>query len=151
MKNNNTSQQSTSSQHNLYIDLDPEADLSSDESFQQNVSSHSRKNATTTSKPPPITVKGKMYGQIIDYLKKVKDMFTLKLNPDGIQISPVNTNAPKGIKKILAENHLKYFTHPLREEQLSKFVLHGFYDTPEIHLGGFLMQLQLNPVKIKKK
>lgn len=148
-KNKNSShqpQRSTLSQHNQYMDLDPEVDLSSDE-----VEETPKQKAPQ--KPPPITVVGQDFQKLKFLLFNVNiDLYTLKISKFGIQIFPIHSDAFSTIRRLLIKKEIQHFTHTLKEEQLSKFVLHGFYDgtNSELKLGGFLRELQLGPVKIKK-
>lgn len=148
-KNNNdnvsiVSNPSTSSQRNQFMDLDSEVDLSSEE--QHPVSKKSK----TSPKPPPMTVQGLDHHHVTDLLKNFKNAHTLKLTPVGIQVFPLNSVAFKQIKHLFDIKGTQYYTHALREDQLSKFVLHGYINVSEITLMSQLKELNLDPVKIKK-
>lgn len=149
--NQQPSTSSSQSHHNQFMDLDPEVDLSSDDqSLHALPTTVKKKTPIHSQKPPPITVEGLDYFHVSNLLINLKNDHVLKLTSFGIQIFPSHTDAFNKIKVILNSNHARYYTHALREEQLSKFVLHGYINVPESTLMNQLKELQLNPFKIKK-
>jgi hypothetical protein len=143
-KNTKTSA-STSSQRNQYMDLDPEVDLSSDEQEQHPVREKS------PPKPPPITIQGLDYHRVSEILtERYKAGYTLKLTASGVQVFPINNAVFSEMKNLLNFRKIKFFTHALREEQMSKFVLHGYINVPETTLSSQLKELKIEPAKVKK-
>jgi hypothetical protein len=51
---------------------------------------------------------------------------------------------------LIANNCEKFFTHQLREEQLTKIVLHGMYDMELSDLKELLNEVGIKPTEIKK-
>lgn len=136
---------STSSQHNQFMDLDPEIDLSSEE--QDTAITIKPKSPP---KPPPLTIQGLDHHHVIDLLKNFKNCYTLKLTSSGVQVFPINDIAFKQMKHLFDVQATHYYTHALREEQLSKFVLHGYINVDESVLISQLKELNLEPAKVKK-
>lgn len=140
---------SSTSQHNPYMDLDPDEDLSDTQSNYSEYSSTNKK--SLSQKPPPLTMMNKYScAQMISLLKDYKNEYSIKLSPVGVQIFPQNTESFKKIKNYLLREHHQFFTHDLREEQLSKFVLHGYIETSESTLMSQLNDLELEPEKLHK-
>jgi hypothetical protein len=127
------------------MDLDSDVDLSSDEQLQHSVREKS------PPKPPPLTIQGLDYRRVLEILKgDLEKCFTLKLTSSGVQVFPINDIAFQQMKIIFQNKGLKFFTHARREEQLSKFVLHGYINVPETTLISQLKELELDPANVKK-
>lgn len=154
-KNKNNNQNTTqhfgnpsTSQQNPYMDLDPDEDLSDTQSIYSTRASPNKK--SLSQKPPPLTMTRYSYAQVTNILKNFQDEYSLKLSPVGVQIFPGNTESFKKIKNHLFKENHQFFTHDLREEQLSKFVLHGYIETSEATLMSQLEDLELEPEKVNK-
>jgi hypothetical protein len=133
------------SQHNQFMDLDSEVDLSSDEQQQQ----HPVREKSPP-KPPPFTIQGLDYHHVMDLLKRFKNCYTLKLTSSGVQVFPINKDTFQKMKQHFDNQGTQYFTHALREEQMSKFVLHGYINVEETTLMDQLKAIKLEPARVKK-
>jgi hypothetical protein len=82
-KNQNATQNfgnPSTSQHNPYMDLDPDEDLSDTQSNYSAFTSSNKKSALSQ-KPPPLTMTRYSYAQVTNILKEFKDEYSLKLSP----------------------------------------------------------------------
>jgi hypothetical protein len=165
-KNKNASQTPlplASSQQNMYSDLESDMDLNDDNQSTMSSSTTSRRKLIASrkqksdqiisNKPPPITIVGLDYASILVQLKTVKEIknnYELKLAPNGIAVYTLSTDDYKKVKQHLQWQRIKFFTHALREEQMSKFVLHGFYNTDEADVMENITTTGITPVKVKK-
>lgn len=150
--------------NNQFSSLQPDVDLSDDDSqsMYSGISSVSKRSKPNTNKqnknflapsPPPLTIVGQDYNAVNRILTNVKTFdndFAIKLAPIGIKVFPSTTENFKKLKSHLQSTDVKFFTHSLKEEQTSKFVLHGLNDMPESDLLSLLKELSLEPLKVKK-
>jgi hypothetical protein len=136
---------STPSQRNQFMDLDSDVDLSSSEEQQP-----LREKSKSPPKPPPLTIQGLDYHRVNKLLnERFKNGYTLKLTASGVQVFPINNAVFSEMKHLLNFQKIKFFTHALREEQMAKFVLHGYINVPETTLLSQLKGLKLEPAKVK--
>lgn len=122
--------------------LDSNEELSDDTSFH----------STFSYKPPPINIVGLNYYQVQHFtnsLKLFEGQFQLKLTPSGVKVFPASIDAFKALKFRLQNFCVEFFTHQLREEQTTKFVLHGLYEMTEIDLLNLLQEQNIQPIKVK--
>jgi hypothetical protein len=144
IKHSKPSSSSKSSQRNQFMELDSDVDLSSDEQQQHPVREKS------PPKPPPITIQGLEYRRCLDLLKNFDKCYTLKLTSSGVQVFPINDIAFQQMIIVFKNKDIKFFTHALREEQLLKFVLHGYVNVEERTLMTQLKEVKLEPERVKK-
>lgn len=162
----NTQQPSTSTAHfdNQFSNLEHDVDLSDEDSMSMfsGISSISKRSKPNTKKqpknslspaPPPLTIIGQDYSAVTRIIGNVKifdNDFSIKLSPFGIKVFPATTENFKKLKTHLISTSVKFFTHSLREEQTSKFVLHGLNDMPENDILTLLKEESIEPIKVKK-
>lgn len=159
----NTNQPSTSTggfTNNTYDQLDPDEDISDDDasvySAFSNISKRHKPNKakiTNTIKPPPINIVGldiKNVKHILGNIKTFENDFITQLSPQGIKVFPTSLDAYRALKFHLQTSKIKFFTHALREDQTTKFVLHGMYSMPEDELMSHLKDVEISPIKIKR-
>jgi hypothetical protein len=147
---------------NQFNRLNPDDDMSDNDSLQSQASkrrkisksSHHPANTqpqNSVHKPPPITVHYKTFSHVSDAMKKFNNEdYSIKLTSQGIKIFTTTTAVFKSVKNHLQSASMEIHTHALREEQLSKFVLHGYYNSPDETLMWHLKQAKLNPIKVKQ-
>lgn len=157
-------QQQPSTSSNQFSSLNPDVDLSDDDdrSMYSGISASSKRSKPSNNKkqknplspsPPPLTIIGQDYNAVCRILTNVKTFdndFAIKLAPSGIKVFPSTTENFKKLKIHLQTIRAKFFTHSLREEQTSKFVLHGLNDMLESELLTLLKEESLEPLKVKK-
>lgn len=144
---------------NRFSQLNPDQDLSDNESLishsskRRRVSTNNSDNRPKSApKPPPINVQGKTIKEIREILVTenfLPDDFQTKFIPKGIRIITKNDEIFKKVKAKLENDNQKFFTHQLRSEQTTKIVLHGFYRVSEIELQEKLNELGFSPSKVK--
>lgn len=146
---------------NAFDQLDPDEDLSDDDASIYTAFSHISKRQkqnttkipTNTIKPPPINIVGldiKNVKRILGSIKTFENDFNTQLSPQGIKVFPASIDAYKALKFHLQTSNNKFFTHALREDQTTKFVLHGMYSMPEDELMNHLKEIKISPIKIKR-
>lgn len=112
-----------------------------------------KQNSSIPLKPPPLTIVDQAFTTIklkIDTLLNFKkDLCEFRLNSMGTQIFPATTEVFTKIKKFLIDGNYFFFTHDLREEQMSKFVLHGYLPSGETDLMFYLKEQNIIPVQVK--
>jgi hypothetical protein len=121
------------------------ANAASNDSKKQKIASES--------KPPPITIKNATRGDVDEFLTEInadKSQFTLKFTNEGVKVHPKSIDAFKMLRNSLQAGNAKFFTHLLREDQMTKVVLHGLYDMEINELKALLNELDINPSDIKK-
>jgi hypothetical protein len=110
----------------------------SDESEDDDTTMIERNPAMTkvaAAKPPPINFLGKSLDQVKAILTRLQiEKYEMKLTTEGIRLFLMTTETYKKVREELKVTGVQYFTHQLREDQMSKFVLHGLpeLDTDEI-------------------
>ncbi|KAG5674277.1 hypothetical protein PVAND_004257 [Polypedilum vanderplanki] len=104
----------------------------------------------STEKFPPLIV----FGQSISKIQEVTNSIgssnvQFKLVKEGIKVF-VSTNSDfVKIQESFAKNSFHYYTHQLREEHFSKFVIHGLPKLEIDIIKQALVSAKLNPVTIK--
>jgi hypothetical protein len=114
---------------------------------------HQDQNKQRNSKPPPISIKQATRGDVMKFFDSIradKSKYTIKFVPDGVKIHPEDTNSHNLLRNELQKAKAKFFTHELRENQLTKIVLHGMYDMETSDLKLLLNELEIYPSDIKK-
>ncbi|KAG5670078.1 hypothetical protein PVAND_000363 [Polypedilum vanderplanki] len=104
----------------------------------------------STEKFPPLIVFGQSISKIQEITNSIgSSNVQLKLVKEGIKVF-VSTNSDfVKIQESFAKNSFHYYTHQLREEQLSKFVIHGLPKLETDIIKQALESAKLNPVTIK--
>lgn len=165
LSQNSSQQQNATTSKNAYGDLG-EVDLSecdSELSYTTRSSKRSKLSATNVksnaykkpniSKPPPLSIAGEAYLGVKMKIDKIlnfeKGLYDIKLIPTGVQIYPKTTEIFTKIKQHLIDRNCRFYTHDLREEQMAKFVLHGYLPTSESDLITRLKEVNITPVKVK--
>jgi hypothetical protein len=104
-------------------------------------------------KPPPITIKRASRQNVIEFMSdrkaKMND-YILKFSSEGVKIHSKDTNAFSFLRDILKDGKAKFFTHLLREDQMTKIVLHGLYNMEIDELKEHLNEADIKPADIKK-
>lgn len=162
-KNKNIATTSTSATNGISNNFAMLSDDNSDDDDDGSLSAYSmmskkpkqNKNLsnTNTIKPPPINVVGLTHAQvkcITDSIKSFDNDFTTKFTPTGIKISACNDEAYQKLKLHLITAKHQFFSFTTRDEQTSKFVLHGMYEMPENELIDLLKELKITPLSIKR-
>lgn len=164
-----TMQPSTSktSTNNVYDILDSDENISEGESMVTITSNKSKraklshntakKNSAavpnaSSHKPPPLNIVGVEYARINELLNKVRtkvDDYSISLAPFGIRVYAANTDRYNVLKNELKAAEIKFFTYQLRDEQMTKIVLHGLFRMTEDELKFHLDEAGVKPVKIK--
>lgn len=80
---------------------------------------------------------------------KHKADYTLSLAPFGIRVFSANTDSYKVLKDTLMKAQVKFYTYQLREEQMTKIVLHGLPQIPINDLKTELINQDIKPTEIK--
>jgi len=102
-------------------------------------------------KPPPIIVKGAKINVIRDIIDKNRiEGCSIKMTSDGIKVFTCDINSHKQMKGYLENNNLQYYTHMLREEQLSKFTIHGLHQVDPKELESRIEKDFKKPAHVKQ-
>lgn len=104
-----------------------------------------------TQKPPPITIPSMTSNAASSFLAGVEDghNFQIRLSRQGLKLYAPNVDSYNDAKNKLKAGDHKFYTHLLREEQTSKFVLHGYYKADVGEIVNCLKEVGLNPLKVK--
>jgi hypothetical protein len=103
-------------------------------------------------RPPPITVKKLNITQLNEKLCGVtikKENISIKLTQFGIKVYVTNTTEFKLLKSFLQDSKIEFFTHQLKEEKMSKFVLYGLPNVEIEKIQNELVLRGFNPCDIK--
>lgn len=160
-----TIMQPSTSSKNVFESLNSDEDTSDMESIvtvtskngkRRKVNKTAKKNSAavpkSSQKPPPLNIVGVEYAQVSELLDKVRtkvDDYSLSLAPFGIRVYSANTDRYNVLKNELKSAQLKFFTYQLRDEQMTKIVLHGLFHMSEQELRFHLEHEGIKPVKIK--
>lgn len=108
-------------------------------------------NPTNKLRPPPLTIPALTRLKANDFLSNVVDgnKFIIRLSNDGTKLFAPSIEAFNDAKSNLAAAGIKFYTHALRDEQTSKFVLNGFFKAEENEIIKFLNEVGVKPVKVK--
>lgn len=104
-------------------------------------------------KPPPLTIPSLPQHEVIKFLAGMStetNKYEIRHSSDGTKIFPSNNDAFNAVKTKLIANNMAFYTHLLRDEQTTKFVLHGFYATETSELKKLLNEIGIMPAKISK-
>jgi hypothetical protein len=104
-------------------------------------------------KPPPTTVKNiniTDLNEIMAGFKIPSNNISLRLTQYGIKLFVTTTEEFKTLKSFLQEKALGCYTHQLKEDKKSKFVLYGIPNFDEAVIKSELANYDLNPSDIKK-
>jgi hypothetical protein len=149
---------------NQYEQLNDDEDLSETDSMMEIISQSSKKLKFSNSKndkpaqpraapkPPPFNIKGKSFAEVQQILAATnipREKFQTKLTPQGIRVFAENDEVYQQINAKLKATETKFFTHQLRNEQTTKFVLHGLYKMTENELQEKLVEAKINPSQVK--
>ncbi|KAG5666232.1 hypothetical protein PVAND_017808 [Polypedilum vanderplanki] len=109
-----------------------------------------KQNNQISQKPPPINLFGITLQQLDNILKQLdKINYELKLTTEGIKLFAKTISVYKNIRELLKKANVQYYTHQLREEQMTKMVLHGLPDSYVITIVQALNEVNLYPVMVK--
>lgn len=152
--------------NNQFNNLNPDDDMSDDGSTNTKISIKRRRTEISNSqhpvkmqasksapKPPPINIQGISRANahhLLTSVRKKQDDYVLKLTNYGVRVFASDSLAYSALKEKLKSVGNKFFTYQPREEKLTKIVLHGLYEMPENELMGYLGDLGIKPVSIKK-
>lgn len=105
--------------------------------------------------PPPITIIGnniQNIHDIIDKLKLERKQFTYRLSFEGVKVYASTQDLHKSLCDGLIKAQIQFYSHRLRENQLSKFVLHGLNEMSETDLRVALKEAdaRIDPYAIKE-
>jgi hypothetical protein len=151
---------------NGYAQLNPDVDITDDESMNDFTSQSSKRRRVSTiptpndvqssekssPKPPPHTIKDesyKMMQNIFDTAKISRNDYQMKFITKGIRVFSTNDKVHKLIDEKLKEEKKKYFTHLSKDQQTTKIVLHGLYKMEEAELQAKLNDEGFQPSKVK--
>lgn len=120
-----------------------------------NLTTQNRPPATTkkSPSPPPITVMGSNMKTINNMLRPMnlgKDTYSIKFTRSGIKIYANDTDCHRKLQKALEDSKIKFFTHQLREDQLTKIVLHGLHEMGMDELMTELKDVGVHPAKVSQ-
>lgn len=102
--------------------------------------------------PPPITVKKLNIESLNSSLKDMsvpKESITIKLTHYGIKLFADSNQNFQILKDTLTDKDIEFFTHQLKEERLSKFVLYGLPNYSVNDVKDELIAKSLKPVEVK--
>lgn len=114
---------------------------------------HSKNVIEKSKLPPPITVKSLSLTKLYQDLRGItllKDDINIKLTQYGTKIYVKTTNQFQVLQKYLLGKNVKFFTHQLNEDKLTKFVLYGLPDYDVKHIKSELIKHEIDPFEIKK-
>lgn len=110
------------------------------------------KSSSRPTKPPPIFIKGNSRAQvdkILSTLQAERSNFLSKLIPGGVKVFASDTANHILLREHLKACQVKFQTHALREEQMTKVVLHGLHSMELSVLKDELSRLEIFPAEIK--
>ncbi|KAG5666355.1 hypothetical protein PVAND_014389 [Polypedilum vanderplanki] len=112
----------------------------------------SKQNAPNNiNKPPPINIIGASLSQINTIFNKLKlTGYEVKLTAQCTKVFNKTNDSFKIMKNALSEEKIQFFTHRLRDEQLTKVVLHELPKAEENDVKTAIENIGLQPVQIKK-
>lgn len=155
---------STTTTQNQFEPLNNDEDLSETDSLMEVQSQASKRRRISNSqndqirqpkaapKPPPINISGKSFTEVQQILASTsipRTDYQTKLTPQGVRVFASNDDVYKLIYEKLRTDEAKFYTHQLREEQTTKFVLHGLYKMSETELLEKLAEADIKPSKVK--
>lgn len=101
--------------------------------------------------PPPITITDRSLSNVQHiFCGKFPNKFNLKLTSDGIKVFANDMQIHKEIIDFLiTSTAYQYYTHRSRDEQLTKFVLHGLHKMEVNDVKASLIEQNIKPFDIK--
>jgi hypothetical protein len=107
--------------------------------------------ASAPSKFPPIVA----IGQSVTVIRAVTDSLKipnlqLKITKDGIKLFVQTADSFRQVKEALIAKSIQFYSHQLRDDQLSKFVIYGLPKIDTKDINGELASLGIKPVQIKE-
>jgi hypothetical protein len=126
--------------------------LSDDDDGQHIITKQQQSTASTAQqKPPPINVLGTSISQLDQFLKQNNVAnYEMKLTTEGIRLFTKTIDSFKHVKDQLKTKEIHFYTHQLREERMTKFVLHGLHNMAEAEVLAEINKSGVNPSLIKK-
>jgi hypothetical protein len=153
------------SSSNIYDTLSSDENISDAESFvtvtpngkkKAKLESTAKKNSApvqkSSHKPPPLNIAGVEYARVNELLTKIRtkvDDYVLSLTSFGVRVFAANTDRYNVLKNELIAAKIRFFTYQLREEQMTKIVLHGLFNMPLNELKTHLADVGVKPANIK--
>ncbi|KAG5674522.1 hypothetical protein PVAND_004484 [Polypedilum vanderplanki] len=117
---------------------------------QNGLNSHAT-SSNPQQRPPPFNIIGLNISTTDNLLKQIKVTdYEIKLTTEGIRLFTKTIDIFKLVKAHLLANKVQFYTHQLREERMTKFVLHGLPDTTEAEINQGLNTAGVFPTLIKK-
>ena len=155
---------STTPPGNRYSQLNNDEELSDNDSWMEATSQTSKKRRISNQqndqtaapkaapKPPPMNIRGKTFAQVQQSLAATnvsKENYQTKLLEKEVRVFASNDEDYKKIFEKLREENAKFYTHQTREQQTTKFVLHGLYKMTESELQKKLEEAGIKPSSVK--
>lgn len=105
-----------------------------------------------TKTPPPIVIHNGDVKSIKEKLKTFKfySNTNIKVTESGIKFFVENVEQHKELKTFCKINNFKFYSHLLREEQKTKFVIHGLHEMDLPELKSELKSLKIDACDVKK-
>ena len=156
---------STTVLKNQYATLNNDEDLSETDSLMEVASQASKRRRISKNqndqatapkaapKPPPMNIKSDSYAKVQKTLDKTnvpKDNYQAKIFNGTVRVFASNDEDYRKIFDKLKEENTKFFTHQLRKDQTTKFVLHELYVMTEAELQEKLEEAGIKPSKVTK-
>ncbi|KAG5674241.1 hypothetical protein PVAND_004221 [Polypedilum vanderplanki] len=134
--------------HNTYASLNTDDD---GQPIEKILTKGYKTSNPNTQKPPPINLIGATIQQVDNIFKHInKTDYEMKLTSEGIRLFTKTISTFKEVRELLIANELQYYTHQLRDEQMTKMVLHGLPDADIETVTTAITQAQLTPAMVKK-
>lgn len=101
--------------------------------------------------PPPLVILGQKITELKSNLLALNiNDYSIKLTSDGARVFTRNADDYKKVKVSLIEAKTSFFTHRLREEQTSKFVIYGLPKVDTNDIKTELIEAKLCPAEVKQ-
>lgn len=116
---------------------------------QRTLSDVGVKSSPRAQKPPPINIVGKTLSDVQSIMKKINLKHEIKLTKEGIRVFMTTVEDFKQTIAEIKQKNFNYYTHQLREEQLSKFVINGLPKIDTETITKCLADEGTNPISVK--
>lgn len=106
--------------------------------------------STNKMRPPPLTAPSLSRVAASNFLANLVDgkNFQIRMSNDGIKLYAPSIESFIAAKNKLVESDIKFYTHTLKDEQTSKYVLNGFYKTDINDVIAYLNEVGVKPLKV---
>ena len=106
------------------------------------------------SKPPQITVFNISINELSMRIKNIRPLSVIKvhykLTQFGIKINVNNIDEFKLIREYFILEKIHFFSHPLREEKMKKFVMYGYHESTDDEILSLLNEQKITPTTVSK-